>query len=795
MGKQGDKRRARKKQRPRRPAAEGFRVGPLTVERHGKNLIHRVDTEHPDYAQFQQMMREQVENLPAELARLRSELRDLLAPFDAFDVVAYLWLINVPSDPETYRESSDEGMLAIPEVAAAILLERGEREGADPMAYFWEVAERAQDLLKDYLFTQAFLFMDEATRRHVDNPAYGEIRGLARSHRLAVRGPTYWWQEEQTIHDLFSEERIEPLVKAAAGFTAAEGIALGQAMSELGLDRLRKRLTEARDFARRLLGDLDRVRGGGQAEDPEHVAIIENLSGLDRKKAARRIAEMSLAWGSFATGSVFEFTTDELAAAAGCGTAEATAFLSSFSISFGQFDESTRPPELEDLRDNPILVDAASKHICASPHNVLWGLRPKLEEALKRQAKSFKIYEKHRASVIERRAVGALATALRADWAHAGLYYNVTENGQTKRAELDGIVRLDDVVYIVEVKAASMRPSARRAAPDALQDWLKDELAKAATQARRAHDALFATPSAPVFDERGRPIQLDLEEVRVVIEMVVTLEDLPAIAPLSWMLADAGLVPGDPVPWVVSLHELEIICEISQRPAELVHYTMRRRRLNERRDAWAVDELDYFMHYLLAGLYWEGDIRGAPVRLLSHTDDLDAYYAYIKGQRQKKAKRPGPGHSRQVEHLLECLADLQTPGAITASVAILDVDKPVRDRIAGFLKSLRRRSAQDGKPHDASLVAGDLGVTVMSVPLSARDELPRRLHDYCRLKKHQMRAARWIGFGVFDGPSDPVQVAVVFREPWQPDPELDKLVEKLPSFGTEGDFDARKVAP
>jgi hypothetical protein len=791
VGKRGDKRRARKKRRTHRVDAEGFQVGPLIVERRGKNLIQRVDSDHPDYAEFKELMRKQVANLPTELARIRTELGELFAPFDAFDVVAYLWLMNVPSDPETYRESSDEGMLAIPEAAAAILVERDDRSGANPSANFWEIAEQAQSLLKDYLLTQAFIFMEEASTRHIDDAAYGEIRGLARSHRLAVRGPSYWWQEEQTIRDLFSEARIEPLVKAAIGFTAEEGVALGQAMSEFGLERLQKRLEEARNFARRLTADLDRVRAGGKPQAEEHGLIIERLSDLKRSTAVRRIDQMALAWGGFATGSVFEFSADELAEYAGVGTGEATAFLKAFSIGFGHFAEAERLPELEDLRDNPILVDAGGKHICVSVHNVLWGLRPKLEDALKRDQKSFRTYEKHRANVIEQRAVSALATALKADWSHSGLYYEITEDGETKRPELDGIIRLDDVLFIIEVKAGSMRPSARRAAPDALRDWLNDELTKAAKQARRARDALLATPSASVYDGKGKPVTLELDDIRVVIEMVVTLEDLPAIAPLSWKLADASLVPKDPVPWVVSLHELEIICEIAQRPAELAHYTTRRQRLNERRDAWAVDELDYFMHYLLAGLYWEGEVEGAPIHLLSHTDDLDAYYAHVKGPRNRKAKRPGQEHSKHVERLLDCLGEHKEPGALTAAMAILDVDKPVRDRIAGSLNSLRRQSERDGRLHDLSLVADDLGITVLSAPPSGRDELPARLRDYCLLKKHQMKLDRWIGFGVFAGPPEPVQAVVVFREPWQPDAGLDEAVKELPSYGTDGDFDGR----
>jgi hypothetical protein len=59
-----------------------------------------------------------------------------------------------------------------------------------------------------------------------------------------------------------------------------------------------------------------------------------------------------------------------------------------------------------------------------------------------------------------------------------------------------------------------------------------------------------------------------------------------------------------------------------------------------------------------------------------------------------------------------------------------------------------------------------------------------------------MQAAHWAGFGVFKGPPELFQTAVVFTHPWSPDPELDELVATLPSYGYEGKtFDGRKVEP
>lgn len=69
-------------------------------------------------------------------------------------------------------------------------------------------------------------------------------------------------------------------------------------------------------------------------------------------------------------------------------------------------------------------------------------------------------YKLHRSKVVERRAVAALAKALTPDWKHEGLSYEVEEDGIAKKPELDGLVRIDSALLIMEskgVKYATIR--------------------------------------------------------------------------------------------------------------------------------------------------------------------------------------------------------------------------------------------------------------------------------------------------------------------------------------------------
>jgi hypothetical protein len=141
------------------------------------------------------------------------------------------------------------------------------------------------------------------------------------------------------------------------------------------------------------------------------------------------------------------------------------------------------------------------------------------------------------------------------------------------------------------------------------------------------------------------------------------------------------------------------------------------------------------------------------------------------------------------------LDDLRQPGRLSAALALLDLDRKPRERVVGDMRRLKKLAAREGRPRDRSYFGRDFGITVMAVPPSEAHELPQMLHTYCMLKKHQTKTSSWAGFGVFEGPPEIFQAAVVWTTPWEPDSELDRLVSELPSYGYEGTkFDGRKHA-
>ena len=121
----------------------------------------------------------------------------------------------------------------------------------------------------------------------------------------------------------------------------------------------------------------------------------------------------------------------------------------------------------------PIVADGHGRYLCVSAPSLIWALRPFVEKALKEHdAASFKRFEHHRRAMVERRATAALAKALRADWAHEEIHYDGARDDQ--HGEIDGLLRIDTALLIVEAKASSMRPSARRLAQDSFRELAQE---------------------------------------------------------------------------------------------------------------------------------------------------------------------------------------------------------------------------------------------------------------------------------------------------------------------------------
>ncbi len=749
-------------------------AGPIEYVLAGKEMSLRVDRDHPDYEAFHAGMLAQVEASPEAVLDLRTEIAELCAPYQAFDVLFAVWMSYNVVYGETLRPLV-QGPTRVPEYVAHVLLDRpnplptrapNEQEQiniVDP--------KKLGDLVVKILQWLPLWFDFRQAGDTEDRDPWLELRTRFFMHRLLLTSFTYEWQERQTLRELFGP--FDDELRKAIGMTVDEAIGLSEALARLPRKRASIRGKNARVQAKELLVEAAACRRGDHAADHPFMKRLADMPEADAEQWMNSIA---MGWMSIGLGSAASFTPVDLATEAEVSVEAATSFLDAFSVDFGDradrrfWEKDPRRAigsEMETMRAHPILHDGRGRYLPCATDTVFFGIRDVLSEALKTDTGTWTRFDRERARLLERRAVAALASGLEADWSQTGVKFRfIDENGNEQEGEADGVVRAGTILVLVECKAGSLAPSARRAAPDRLERGLKDLIGKAHEQLSRSHRALVEGAATEIRDSAGTPLTLDLGQISRTLTIAVSLEELSPLAPAIWQLQAAGLLPEEEqIPWALGIHELELICELATGPGQLVHYVLRRLRAIRQR-IWAMDEMDFFLKYLDDGLYFDDEqLDGVQAEIHSYTDRLDEYLYGEQGLRPK-TKLPKQKIDSKTRELLRQLGELPSPARIEAQVMILEMDEKGRRRISSGLRQMANRTARDGEPHDLSLIfEGDFGVSIHSVPPELQNTLPARLHShgYGRSEKSDLR--RWLGLGVLSGKGGKVVAMAVLVDP------------------------------
>jgi hypothetical protein len=761
-------------------------------KRHGRKPVSEVRIDRvagPTPVDLDEYWRElgaYLDSVPQRIAELKQQLVEAMAPCDAFDVIANVLFANLPLNPETYRESTHEGLAAYAEYAALVLLERDDRGGTAERAPIGKLEiDSWMPLLREIVGLSS---MTESRRVTPDLPAQDPLADIRRrivTRELFLRNPIYDWQEEATLGSLFGNDRVRADVLGLAGFEVEDALAIVQAFTEIGFDRLRDRREQALAFQRALSEAVERARASGAPVDPENDdEVTAALVALSAREAAKQIETMAIAWIFYAIGDTFQVTPEQLAEHTGVDVGRVGSFLELFSTEFGQPTFGPVFTGQHILRQRPVIRDGDGNYLCTYTGNLLFALRHQIEDALKRDSGAWERYNRVRKQYVEDSAVAYLQAALKTPKAWANLTYTIDGEGPY---ELDGLVTLDAVAVLVEAKAAALTGPARRGAPGRLKRDVETVLAEASSQAERLRLAFEEGRDIALVDSEGNAVALSRRDIARVFSVVVTLDDFSGVGPTVWDLAEAGLlaVP-EPLPWIVSLHELEVIAELTEYPALLTLYLRVRRELNERKLVRTADELDLFIHYLQYGLFFDELIEAqerAPdaIFIQSMTDGLDAYFMWKRGIRKTPAEPPRQKMHKRFRELLEALEAAHPDGYIEIEMALLSMPDPDRKMVANRFAEMRRLSARDKKLHDFTLTYSShvsRGVTLMTGPDSAVRQLGDRLPTYCALKKYQLGVDEWLGFA--GTPGEPVVATIVVLEPWTPNEELEALVAEMP---------------
>lgn len=714
------------------------------------------------------------------------QLIDVMEPWDPLDALTWLRMANLPFGEE-YQESTHDGLLAVVEIAGLAVLAREPRladgprtpdrpPGDSELNHPGEVAALCRQvgtLVRDVLGTA--MVSEIASASSEERDAY--VRFRLREREVLLRNIEYPHILTEHLRQQLGQDSVRRLTLDALGFEVDDVLAVVDAFQDRFTSVMDARVTEAKAEVQALL----------TGNDPRLVASRAELGS----RLEEVVQAFVVAYVGDRLGQRIAATDAELAEIAGVPKERVSAVLAVFSQPFkGAGYEPTEAIRAflrgeNPWRLKPVLVTGDGRYLCLDVGLMLSAVREVIETGLPQRDRPS--YAKVTAQWMEDAAVSCLVDALRPDAVYRNVEY-IASSGTA--VELDALLVCDNVAIALEAKGTTLSARSRTGDRVRVGRDLKRIVTKTFEQADRVRATIEAHGELRVRGREAVPILL--HGVRKVFPVALTLEDVSTIGGTIHELLQSGLVEFDETPpWLVSQHDLRVITEIAEGPAQLLAYLDQHERAVTTGVLAVPEELDLFMMFLQEGL-WVGDFlddAGRPTDRLflpSRTDDLDAYYLHALGARVAPASKPTQQwNPKSMRQLLERLQTVRPPGWATAVINLQRGDARVRRAIASAPNRLAKQARMDDKVHDETRCFEDphhekFGVTILAAPAkwnNARTE--QRLRDQVTARKYVQRAQSWTGLAVRADAPDDVLALVQLDEAWRPNPALDDLVERL----------------
>jgi hypothetical protein len=254
----------------------------------------------------------------------------------------------------------------------------------------------------------------------------------------------------------------------------------------------------------------------------------------------------------------------------------------------------------------------------------------------------------------------------------AGVRWVDPEN--SRRYETDLLVIHDAHALIVESKAGRISGRARRGDPARLEKEIGKLIGEPTLQSQR-FAALLSSAKGPLQlqSSDGATHSVDATKLLRISRINVTLDYFGPVGLLARMLRESGVVSADLKPAAtLSMHELESVVEILDRPAFLFHYLDRRAEIEASNDLLA-NEIGVLSLYLATG-FDLGEFEGGttkPLALPAMDRDLEPYFM------GKELRRPVSKPKRKLtawwNDMLITVEKRATFGWMESSYALLSV--------------------------------------------------------------------------------------------------------------------------
>jgi hypothetical protein len=350
--------------------------------------------------------------------------------------------------------------------------------------------------------------------------------------------------------------------------------------------------------------------------------------------------------------------------------------------------------------------------------------------------------KKRQSDQLERLAGDLMRRVLKPDFVvHQAHYPNPDQPGDL--TELDILLGVDDLLFLIEVKSGGLSAASARGAPKSLAGDLSELIIAGQRQSERAERYIRSQRKVAFSDESGKNViyTLRVADYRRVFRIVVTREALGWVGARLAVLSvlDPGLSRS--FPWHISIDDLRAVVELFEgKELEFAHFLDQRLKASAEAALVQHDELEHVALYLKRNQYHQLPVKGVDlVSFTSYMNDIDTYFTErYSGEAPARPKQKLPP---RMSGLLEALAASGLRGRFEAASVLLAMGQAGRDELETNLGTLKDRLSAGRQP-SIHMPFGDdsLGISISyASDQNLREELLR-----CAARMRRGGNTRWL---------------------------------------------------
>lgn len=756
---------------------EAVNYGPICIERSGREVKMSSDWNPKDFE-------EHIENIKAKRPEVREtidnkirELISLIERYDPFELLSTVSLCNTFTDPEEYKESTDERRECYIEYAQSVIL------GHDNLAFGSHASKETIDYFNE-LIAEIFdkIIWYFASEFSNGSNIEKDIRFNSLIRFLTVRGDSYAHHHIDLIKSVFTKH--DSYLKKNYMLTTNEIIDGIQEIEIQITDNFNKYIpiVDKSNELHEIFQDFVGKEGGF---DDLEDKLIEQYNSIPKVKIKRQdLAKLHDDLNEFPLIiKPNEKAPEKLLDLLSCTIGD--------NKKFASFQKSPNWPTNDSLIYDRPLIKNKGKYYCFIYTTLFRNIGNIIAKWIKNNDPHYHsiTFQRTRSEYLERTTLQYFQKVLPDASVFEKLFYTIEVNGQVKRVETDGIILYDNNLFIIEAKSGNLSIAARRGGIKRIKSNVSDIVDNAYSQALRTKN-FIDNEINPTFEYEDGSVAIvidDKEKYENIFLINVTLEHLGHLSSQLNSLRSLNLIDGNLWPWCVFINDLRIITELIELSSEFLLFLQRRIRANDFPQFVAFDEMDFLMFYFEEGLFFEhSDIAKYNKYIPNgYTEKLDRFYNYKEGlvTSGTKPRLKVPSHYRELVRRIEMTKKL---GHTKVGTLLLSLNTETQTQILANFKKIEEHSKKDGQDHDFTIfLEGGIGLMFYGSLNRSLDSWSK-INRHCLLKMYQTKLSEWYLITIDFKNDGYYEIDFnIYSKNWEYDPNMESELQKFKSFKLE----------